>query len=188
MKFSFTNISLVLLLVSMPVIMRANLEEARESMLTNSPFQKWEPPAPKVTPPPAPVAPSGALSREVVFKGTMRIGENRFFNLFDKVENRSVLMEMDDNSKGARFTVVSFNDSGDRSVTLRSTSGMQETIYLAKTDGVSIPTATAAPVNSQVPAQLRPENNRVINRSASTPNTERRRRVIPRRINTQNGE
>ncbi|WP_269537978.1 hypothetical protein [Cerasicoccus fimbriatus] len=167
---------------------QASLEEARESMLQNSPFQKWEAPKPVVQPPPPPVAPAGALSREIVFKGAMRIGEEQYFNVFDKVENRSMLLGLNDNSRGARFSVVDFSDSGDPSITLQAGNGNREKIYLAKTDGKSIPTASAAPINRPLPPELRPNPAPTTSRAASTVNTERRRRVIPRRINTNNGQ
>ncbi|WP_309400317.1 hypothetical protein [Cerasicoccus maritimus] len=184
MKRSIVQLGCLLALMVLPAVSQAGLDEARESMLENSPFKKWQAPKPPVVKPPPVTNTSGALSREVVFKGTMRIGEERFFNLFDKVENRSLLMPLNDKSKG-RFTVVDYKDSGDRSVVLQAGNGMRETIYLSKTDGVSIPTATpVAAQKSNIPAQLRPDVNRSVTRPGNSSNTERRRRVIPRRVNT----
>lgn len=164
-----------------PLFSQASLEEARESLLQRSPFVKWAPPRETPPPKPEPVVQTGALSRELQFNGIMQIGDETYFNIFDKIENRSMLMGIGEN-KG-RFSVVDYNASGDRSITVQAGSGgRQEKISLATSDGVSIPTTT--PTASQNQARPTPNRPAVTNRSRSTPVSERRRRVIPRRINT----
>lgn len=177
---------LISLFVLAPSIGHATLDEARESLLQRSPFVKWAPPRPDPPKIEAPVVETGALSRELQFNGIMQIGEETYFNIFDKIENKSILLGVNEN-RGARFQVVEYNNSGDRSITVQAGgSGRREKIYLATSDGVSIPTATPAP-NTNVDARLRPSANQPNVTSRTTPpSSERRRRVIPRRISNEN--
>jgi len=172
--------SLVGLLVINAAYGQSSLQDARESLLNRSPFVKWSPPVQHREPDPEPiVSNAGALSRELQFNGIMQIGDETYFNIFDKIENRSLLLTVDGASKG-RFQVVDYDSSGDRSITVQAGGGRPEKIMLATSDGVSIPTATPSPGNNRQ-VEVRRTNNR-----PSVQQTERRRRVIPRRVNPSN--
>lgn len=171
------------LFVLAPISSQASLEDARESLLQRSPFVKWSPPRQEATPPPAPVVETGALSRELQFNGIMQIGDETYFNIFDKIENRSTLLGVDEDN-GGRFKVVGYNASGDRSITVQAGGGRQEKIMLATSDGVSIPTQTPTPNAANNQPNIRRTPNRPEVQRRTAPITERRRRVIPRRINT----
>ncbi|GHB91788.1 hypothetical protein [Cerasicoccus arenae] len=186
--FSSRVLILAPLIALAPSLSHAALDEARESLLRNSPFVQWQPPRQEIKAPPA-VAPVGNLSREVDFKGILKIEDETFINLFDKVENRSVLLGLNESKDSARFKVVSYNSEGDRSIVLQAGNGQKETIYLASSDGVSIPTATAQPARPTSPQTIGVDRTTpaILNRTSSEPNTNRRRRVIPRRVNSNSG-
>lgn len=161
-----------------------SLEEARDSLTHRSPFVKWEAPQPQVTAYEPPVVNTGSLSREIEFKGILRIGEDTYFNVFDKVEGKSLMLAQDDVEAKTRFKVVGYDD-GSRSITVQAGSGQKERIEMATSDGVSIPTIQAQPNRPPIP-QVNGNNRPAITTQSTLPASERRRRVIPRRVSGAN--
>ncbi|MEO0793926.1 MAG: hypothetical protein AAFX93_02115 [Verrucomicrobiota bacterium] len=171
----------------------ASLEEARESMLKSSPFMPYSPPKKTVAAPPPKVEQAGPLSREIDFNGVLHIGEDAYFSVFDKSLNQSLLLALNEN--GHRFSVVSYDEAGDRSIQVKSGARVEK-ISLASSDGTPIPTTMISPgaqgrtnaMQNRVPpnANAQPNSNTATAGASSQNRTVPRRRIIPRRRTTTN--
>lgn len=168
------------------VVVDTHADNARESLLSNSPFVPYAEPKPEAPPTPPPPPVTGTLARELVFNGVLDIGGTEYYSIFDKSLNKSLLLQS--GQEGARFSIVRFHADGDRSIEVTA-GGRTERIPLAISDGSPIPTtlptkANAAAQNAearlrQAAGSARPANNtNNVNRSG---NQVPRRRIIPRR-------
>ncbi|MGE9295491.1 MAG: hypothetical protein ACQKBV_04310 [Puniceicoccales bacterium] len=177
---------LAIIVLSPAVATVAAMDDARESLLKSSPFVPYKEPVPETVAPPPPAPVVGPLSRELVFNGVLDIGGETLFSIFDKSLNQSLLLSM--NEAGSRFSVISFNASGDRSIQVKSGSRV-ETLSLATSDGSPIPT-TMPTASRNIDNNLRPS----ATVSGSNETAERRppqvprRRIIPRRRGPTEGE
>jgi len=158
----------------------AAMDEARESLLENSPFVPYSEPKPEPPPPPPPPPVVGNLSRELVFNGVLDVGGDTYFSIFDKSLNQSLLLKQGE--EGHRFSIVRFSADGDRTIQVKSGNRV-ETISLASSDGSPIPTSTPAPANAAKSAaeRLRQHSNIRPPKSESGSSSSGRRREIPRR-------
>jgi hypothetical protein len=166
-----------LLALAVPALLLSGATAA-ESLSSKSPFlppgYNQQGPAE----PAQPQAPPGVIAREIEFRGVVKFGPEYQFSLFDKRDQKSYWIRMNETRGG--ITVRSY-DPSELTVAV-SKSGRTERIGLleATENPLPVPAAQAAPAASQqISGAPAPEPRTTIQSKA--PRVPRRRVILPQR-------
>lgn len=124
------------------------------SVLLALPLAENSPFIPPNTPAPAPVAPSGPSPevQNLAFRGVYSLAGVRYFNIFDKRQNKGVWVKEGDPS--AQYEVTGFDESS-MNVKLKL-GGREQDLALDKPAWVSMPVQFTPPTVSTLPGQINP--------------------------------
>lgn len=124
------------------------------SVLLALPLAENSPFIPPNTPAPAPVAPAGPSPevQNLAFRGVYSLAGVRYFNIFDKRQNKGVWVKEGDPS--AQYEVTGFDESS-MNVKLKL-GGREQDLALDKPAWVSMPVQFTPPNVSTLPGQITP--------------------------------
>ena len=128
---------------------------------------------------PKPVVQSnGPISREIEFRGLVRMNGQYQFSLFNKRDQKSYWLK--ENEAAAQGISVRNYDSGSQSLTV-SVSGRTERITLIAANPSSIPVVTSVSHKSVPTTTTKPQNVTKTNNSNSSKIVPRRRVILPKK-------
>ncbi len=148
-----------------------------ESLESSNPFlpagygEKIEAPTPVVQS-------NGPISREIEFRGLVKMNGQYQFSLFNKRDQKSYWLR--ENEAAAQGISVRNYDSGSRSLTV-SMSGRTERITLIAPNPSSIPVVTSVSQKSVPAPSTKPQNVTKTNNSNSSKTVPRRRVILPKK-------